>query len=159
MDGEVDSFNSPDMLVGCVIVANELISDMELWISLKSRLSAAIRYSLPTFISDDMWCRRCDDDVLATRDVVVLDFVDDVVLLLWTYIKRPPAYKGKPTMRNNEWRIELCDSRAQQLLLLLLLLLQLAEVGWSMENVCGYIISAGHEVPWNIRQTVRKPIW
>lgn len=53
--------------------------------SLKSRLSAAMRNSLPTFISDDL-CRRCDDDVFATRDVVVLDFVEDVLLLLRTFI-------------------------------------------------------------------------
>lgn len=92
MDGEGDSFNSSDMTVGWVIVANELISDMELWMSLKSRFSAAMRNSLPTFISDDL-CRRCDDDVFATRDVVVLDFVEDELLLLWTFISNHTNFR------------------------------------------------------------------
>lgn len=67
---------------------NYLISDMEFLISFRSRFSAI------AFISDDdciedveeeMWCNFCDDDALATRDVVVLDFVDDELLLLSTW--------------------------------------------------------------------------
>lgn len=55
--------------------------------SFRSRLSAN------AFISDedwdeeeeeDKWCNLCDDEVLATRDVVVLDFVEDVLLLFST---------------------------------------------------------------------------
>lgn len=83
-----DSFNSVP-IVGWVrlIVAN---SDMEFFISLKSRFNANALISDEVDeddeddVDEDTWCKRCDDDVLATRDVVVLDFVDDVLLLFNT---------------------------------------------------------------------------
>lgn len=60
-----------------------LISDIEFLISLRSRFSAIAFNSADDWVEDDadMWCNLCDDDALATRDVVVLDFVDDVLLL------------------------------------------------------------------------------
>lgn len=56
------------------IVAKLLISDIELLMSVRSRLRALAFISA---VDDVMWCRRCEDE--ATRDVVVLD---DVCLLL-----------------------------------------------------------------------------
>lgn len=75
-------------MVGVVrlIVAN---SDMEFFISFKSRFNAIALISDEDKDDDDVdeetWCKRCDDDVFATRDVVVLDLVDDVLLLFSTW--------------------------------------------------------------------------
>lgn len=60
---------------------------MEFLISLRSRFNAIAFISDDDWVDDveDMWCNLCEDeDALATRDVVVLDFVDDVLLLLST---------------------------------------------------------------------------
>lgn len=54
---------------------------MEFLISFRSRFSAIAFSSDWVEEEADMWCNLCDDDALATRDVVVLDFVDDVLLL------------------------------------------------------------------------------
>lgn len=60
-----------------------LISDIEFFISLRSRFKAIAFSSEDDWEEDDdaMWCNLCDDDALATRDVVVLDLVDDELLL------------------------------------------------------------------------------
>lgn len=64
-----------------------LISDIEFLISLRSRFKAIAFSSADDWVEDDdddddaMWCNLCDDDALATRDVVVLDLVDDELLL------------------------------------------------------------------------------
>lgn len=56
---------------------------MEFFISFRSRFKAIAFSSADDWAEDDdaMWCNLCDDDALATRDVVVLDLVDDVLLL------------------------------------------------------------------------------
>lgn len=61
---------------------------MEFFISLRSRFKAIAFSSDDDWVEDDddedddaMWCNLCDDDALATRDVVVLDLVDDELLL------------------------------------------------------------------------------
>lgn len=75
-------------IVGWVrlIVTN---SDMEFFMSFKSRFNAIALISDvdddDDDVDEDTWCKRCDDDVLATRDVVVLDLVDDVLLLFNTW--------------------------------------------------------------------------
>lgn len=70
-------------MVGVVrpIVAKLFISDIEFLISLKSRFNACAFIS---DVDDVTWCNRCDEEVLATRDVVVL-LVDDELLLFTTY--------------------------------------------------------------------------
>lgn len=98
---------------GCVIAASELkmieiwtipsvlhekkisecylISDIEFLISFRSRFNAIAFISEDDCIEDvedDMWCSFCDDEAFATRDVVVLDFVEDDVLLLRTYLNK-----------------------------------------------------------------------
>lgn len=67
------------------IDAKLLISDMEFFISLKSRCNARLFISDEDNDDDDddrTCCKRCDE-LLATRDVVVLDFVVDDELLLF----------------------------------------------------------------------------
>lgn len=68
-----------------------LISDIEFLISFRSRFNAIAFISEDDCIEDvedDMWCSFCDDEAFATRDVVVLDFVEDDVLLLRTYLNK-----------------------------------------------------------------------
>lgn len=79
-------------MAGCERDAKLFISDIEFCISLRFCLN--FNPCISDFDIDDdddeddvTWCKRCEDDVLATRDVVVLDFVDDV-LLFSTCIKK-----------------------------------------------------------------------
>lgn len=93
----LDSFNSLP-IVGWVrlIVAN---SDIEFFMSFKSRFNAIALISdvddNDDDVDEDIWCKRCDDDVFATRDVVVLDLVDDVLLLFRTWVCEHAKCKSK----------------------------------------------------------------
>lgn len=76
---------------------NYLISDMEFLISLRSRLSAIALSSDDDWVDEeaDIWCNLCDDDALATRDVVVLDdLLDDELLLKTCWINEKTRKKS-----------------------------------------------------------------
>lgn len=81
-----------------------LISDMEFFISLRSRFKAIALSSDDDWVEDDdaMWCNLCDDDALATRDVVVLDLVDDVLLLNTCYDFTHKLTKPNPKKRDEK---------------------------------------------------------
>lgn len=68
--------------------------------SLRSRFNAIAFSSDDDCVEDeeDTWCNLCDDEALATRDVVVLDFVDDVLLLLSTYFRYTHTHAQQQTV-------------------------------------------------------------
>lgn len=70
---------------------------MEFLISLRSRLSAIALSSDDDWVDEeaDIWCNLCDDDALATRDVVVLDdLLDDELLLKTCWINEKTRKKS-----------------------------------------------------------------